>query len=960
MEKSGLGQLIQSSAQRASHVFVAALGLNLILLFQISFADFNAPQQIAVVTASSPRRLEVASQPGITATWSQDLGPNHQVGYLGGNFAGNNSSDIACIDVDDTDTPYAFVTKAPGRSGADQYSWNSSLRRSTNQLTFYFLSGDYNGDSKSDIAYLYIDAGADENDVRVKITYGPDGQLVTGDPSDWQLLGERNSAFIAADYRGSDGIDDIAAVSDAGAGNFTVRFYRGSNGVFNPADNWTIPSLAGDTPVSFRPGDFDGDGSQDIAAFFYRSSTQEYVAAIAFGPTGAVVQRWNLGTSQYISFLTADLNNDGRTDIAGIVEQAPTRSANIYYGTATRTPAFPVTWNMGSTASPSQAVLGGQYYFERITGRVLTESGQGLQPVTLDAGQFGSTSTSPDGSYEVSAVLNGAAYSLTPTYTGPGLGYRFQPVSVSDQMTGAAVHNFLALQNFDTDGDGTLDHIDTDDDDDGVSDIQEGQIGTNPLDPDSDDDGVDDGQELSDGTNPLDPGSLNPPLDAVQCSDWNGFLSMWNVKEHNYKTNRTILVQARLFDINGVMKGVQLFTIPPHGQFDLLVHDIPGFEEDSYGKICSVVIGGHAGDIDGRMSFYRIDDRIQQSPWDQRFDFAFAVPFSNGIKGSQVIPYNTFQPSLDNRDKNNLVANWVQISNLEQNYEAGWLVFYGADGSITRQIRVDLPGEGRRDFAAHQFGPNLVGFAEWQPDNPEAKFRVHNSRYYYDNPYGTNTFATALQFDGVIGNGQRLLAPLDTTGRTAVVEMSNTLAQPVVANVLIYDAAGQLKFAASPTIGAHATVHLIADPILNGQKGSVELNAGVPNSIVATSIQYTRTPSGGVGSIYAITAREALGSDLESNYNTYLNQACRLLLINQTSTVQGPAISMIQQGGTPVITGVTVSVPPHGLLDYDLCGNEVPNRIGIVQIQLPQTGSIMATVLRIGNHNDYQFSTPAR
>ena len=928
---------------------------------KFSDADFNAPQQIAVVTASNPRSLEVSSQPGtVTSAWTQTLGPNKQVGYLGGNFSGDNTSDIACIDVDASDTPYAFVTSGPGRSSADQLNWNSSLRRSSNQLTFYFLSGDYNADGKTDIAYIYIDAGADENDVRVKLTYGPDGTLVTGDASDWQLLGERNSAFIAGDYLGNDAADDIASISGDGSGNFTTRFFRAPNGTYNSAENWNIPSLAGDTPVSFRAGDFDGDGNQDIASFFYRSATQDYVAAISFGPTGSVVQRWALGNSPYISFLAADLNNDGKTDLAGITEQGATRTARVFYGTAGRTPSAPQTWTMGSSSTPSQAVLGGHYLFERITGRVLTEGGQGLDSVNIDAGQFGTVSTAADGSYEVSAVLNGAVYSLTPSYTGPGLGYRFQPVSITDQMTGAVVQNFLALKNYDTDGDGTLDHIDTDDDNDGLTDDYEGQIGTNPLIRDTDGDGVEDGQETSDGTNPLDPGSFNPPLDSIQCSDWNGFLSMWNVKEHNNRTGQTLLVQARLFDINGQIKGTQLFTIPPYGQFDLLVHDIPGFQEDTYGKICSIVISGHAGDLDGRMSFYRMNDRVRQTPWDPRFDFAFAVPFGNGIKGSQAITYNTYQPSLDPRDKNNLVANWVQISNLERTAQSGDLIVYDAGGSIARQIRIDLPSEGRRDIAVHQFGENLAGFAEWRPDDPDAKFRLHNARYYYDNPLGTNNFATALQFDGVVGNGQRLLAPLDTGGKTAVVEMSNTLDQPVIANILIYNAAGQQVFAVSPTIGAHASVHLITDSILNGQAGSIEVNAGIPNSIIASSLQYTRTESGGVGSIYAIPAREALGSDLQSNYNTYINQTCRLLMINQTDVAQGPSISMIQQGGTAVMTGATVSVPPHGLVDYDLCGNDLPDRIGVVLVQVPVPGSIMATVLRVGNRNDYQFTTPVR
>ena len=420
------------------------------------------------------------------------------------------------------------------------------------------------------------------------------------------------------------------------------------------------------------------------------------------------------------------------------------------------------------------------------------------------------------------------------------------------------------------------------------------------------------------------------------------------------------MVQARLYDINGDVKGVQTFYIPPHGEFDLLVHEMPGFEPDSYGKICSIVIGGNAGEIDGRMVLYRLDQRKNPRNWDQRFDFAFGVPFANGIKGIQAITYNTYQPSLDPRDKNNLVANWIQISNLEETVQEGTLVFYRDNGQIVSQNTILLPPGGRRDFAAHQIGPNLVGYAEWQPSNPDAKFRIHNSRYFYDNPYGVNTFATALQFDGVVGNGQHLVAPLDAVGRTAVVEISNTLASSVIVDVYIYNANGVLRLAAAPTVGAHSTLHVIADPYLNGEKGSVLLVPTVPNSIVATAIQYTRTASGGVDSMYAVQAREVLGSVLESNYNTWLGQTCRLILVNPNSSTEGTTISLTRDDGTVVMSGYSISVPPFGTIDYDLCGNEEDNNIGIVRVFPDHTNKILATQLRIGNQNDYQFSTPVR
>ena len=73
---------------------------------------------------------------------------------------------------------------------------------------------------------------------------------------------------------------------------------------------------------------------------------------------------------------------------------------------------------------------------------------------------------------------------------------------------------------------------DPDDDNDGVSDLDEIGIGTDPLNSDSDGDGLNDGQEVSAGTDPFDPDTdgdsvpdgqevelgLNP-LDPADCPE---------------------------------------------------------------------------------------------------------------------------------------------------------------------------------------------------------------------------------------------------------------------------------------------------------------------------------------------------------------------------------------------------------------------------------------------------------
>jgi len=75
--------------------------------------------------------------------------------------------------------------------------------------------------------------------------------------------------------------------------------------------------------------------------------------------------------------------------------------------------------------------------------------------------------------------------------------------------------------NPDTDGDGLTDGqeldigtdpVNPDTDGDGLTDGEELDIGTDPTNPDTDGDGVSDGQEIKDGTDPTDPGSVGPDI----------------------------------------------------------------------------------------------------------------------------------------------------------------------------------------------------------------------------------------------------------------------------------------------------------------------------------------------------------------------------------------------------------------------------------------------------------------
>jgi titin len=94
---------------------------------------------------------------------------------------------------------------------------------------------------------------------------------------------------------------------------------------------------------------------------------------------------------------------------------------------------------------------------------------------------------------EVFLIEIGNLLTYNDTTVTNGVTYYYKISGVNAIGEGPQSGKISSLPQRDTDGDGKADHIDEDDDDDGLSDTEELDLGTNPLDADSDDDGHDDG-----------------------------------------------------------------------------------------------------------------------------------------------------------------------------------------------------------------------------------------------------------------------------------------------------------------------------------------------------------------------------------------------------------------------------------------------------------------------------------
>ncbi len=505
----------------------------------------------------------------------------------------------------------------------------------------------------------------------------------------------------------------------------------------------------------------------------------------------------------------------------------------------------------------------------------------------------------------------------------------------------------------DSDRDGVIDAWDYDDDNDGLTDIDELAAGTNARSSDTDGDGVEDGQELVDGSNPLDSGSFIEALGTTLCSEWNGFLDgMLNILEQVNLSSDTIQSNAVLYDISGNPVSNSSCQIAPGAQCDLLVHDMPGRVANSYGRIC-LSHSGEEGELDGRMVYYKAD----VTPGD--FQFAFSMPFTNGISGNQFVSFNTFQPSANIWDASNIVANWIQITNNSERAQNGSLIFYDEAGSTLSSQDVRIEAGARRDFPGHEVGSSRYGMIEWRPDNKNAVFQLRNIRYLYDNPWGVNSFATAFQLEGSTGNKGRQVVPLSTESSSAIIELMNPGNSATNAKVQIYSENGLLKDSFEFFLAPKSSFHLVTDAILGVGERGVGVIESPGGAVMAVNMQYERDSSGSIVAMHGVRARESLGFVLRGSYNTFLTQDSNLVLVNSTDQRTEAFLSMVRSDGSAAVLGHAVSVPANGQAQVRLNDFDFADNYGVVTVH-SSAGSVISAWVNRKKEGNFTIPTILR
>ncbi|MCX5361311.1 FG-GAP-like repeat-containing protein [Streptomyces sp. NBC_00124] len=240
-----------------------------------------------------------------------------------GDYNGDGLADVAALYgySDGTMGMWTWLAKGNGTYATPFVSWRSAPGNWTAARS-HPVSGDFNGDGRDDIATWYDYAGGDDrlftflSDEKGGFT-NPVGSFYR--ETGWTYA---NMNLGAGDYNG-DGRDDLGVFYNYGDGSArTFTFLTTAAGGFSsPVGGWEGPTWGEGARTDVQSGDFDGDGRDDLVAWYDHTDGSDGVHTFLAGADGAFST--HKASPRIASGITrasmkpavGDFDGDGRDDI---------------------------------------------------------------------------------------------------------------------------------------------------------------------------------------------------------------------------------------------------------------------------------------------------------------------------------------------------------------------------------------------------------------------------------------------------------------------------------------------------------------------------------------------------------------------------------------------------------------------------------------------------------------------
>ena len=436
--------------------------------------------------------------------------------------------------------------------------------------------------------------------------------------------------------------------------------------------------------------------------------------------------------------------------------------------------------------------------------------------------------------------------------------------------------------------------------------------------------------------------SLTSPIYVL----WNGFLDMTNILEIVNKGSAPVNATITMYDIQGNAGNAFSITLAAQGQRDIIINELSQFSENSYGIL---KIEWSSGDIDGRVSFYR----LSSSGGGNDYEFSFATPFENSLSGVTYVSFNTFQPSRNTTETNYVVTNWLSIVNLDTESSHDFTVNrFSQSGALLSTEVVSVPAFGRRDIdGGHGLGASVVGLNQIVPEGANVPYKALLVRYGANATSGQNptSYSFAFPLLAKAAGGTQQWVPISSgSGGTNWVEIINTTSEPITGTVSFFDNQGSQIYTINATLDldAYEQVHINASSMLDtGASGAALISTGTSGQVVGQSMFYFYESSGSISAMYGSQLSSAKSGTLIGSWNLYLGMYNWLRVFNTGATSQDVTVTVWHDGSS---TNKSIRLQAQSGIDLGLhetstYGNET-NSYGIVTVNAQ---NIISELLRI-------------